>query len=206
MPLRHEPDVVKSDWFVLNGAPWTQLCSLGPSGFERYCRLFHPLHEGADENDPDELLNVEGDLDRTHLDRLTAILSRHTSTPGDCYFGLWDGFGDIHGSPAVGFLRSRGHSPPAEIPPAFPSGVLAGPRVVIPPPDLSALPGAACGDWRVGRGGHGAWSPSTDQQPQPHLARGPRMVRGKRDRSPLDRCCRQISARRRTSPGHDARC
>lgn len=131
-PLRHEPDVVKADWFVSNGAPWTQLCSLGPSGFERYCRLFHPLHAGADENDPDELLNAEGDLDRTHLDRLTAILSRHTRTPGDCYFGLWDGFGDIHGSPAVGFLRSRGHSPPPEIPPAFPSEVLAGPRVVIP--------------------------------------------------------------------------
>lgn len=132
MPLRHEPDVGKADWFVSSDAPWIQLCSLGPNGFEAYCRLFHPLHEGADENDPDELLNVEGDLDRRHLDRLIAILSLHTNTPGDCYFGLWDGFGDIHGSPSVGFLRTRGHDPPPEIPPAFPQEVLAGPRVVIP--------------------------------------------------------------------------
>jgi hypothetical protein len=131
MPLHHERDIAQADWFASSGEPWTRLCCLGPSGFERYCRLFHPLQNDADEDDPNELLNVEGDLDGTHLARLVTILSRHTGTPSDCFFGLWDGFGDIHGSPAVGFLRTRGHQPP-EVPPAFPREVLAGPRVLIP--------------------------------------------------------------------------
>lgn len=131
MPLRHEPDVAQAAWFAKSEAPWTQLCSLGPSGFERYCRLFHLLREGVDEDDADELVNVEGDLDETHLERLTAILSRYTSTPDDCFFGLWDGFGDIHGSPSVGFLR-MGRGTPTEVPPAFPREVITGPRVQIP--------------------------------------------------------------------------
>ena len=131
MPLRHEPDVATADWFATSDAPWRQLCSLGPGGFDRYCRLFHPLHEGADENDADELANVEGNLDGTHLERLTQILARHTSTPDDCFFGLWEGFGDIHGSPAVAFFGLRRGRPP-EVPPAFPPEVLAGPRVRIP--------------------------------------------------------------------------
>jgi hypothetical protein len=131
MPLHHERDIAQADWFASSGEPWTRLCCLGPSGLERYCRLFHPLQNAADEDDPNELLNVEGDLDGTHLARLVTILSRHTATPSDCFFGLWDGFGDIHGSPAVGFLRTRGHQPPPEVPPAFPREVLAGPRVLI---------------------------------------------------------------------------
>lgn len=131
MPLRHEPDVAHADWFATSDAPWTQLCSLGPSGFEQYGRLFHPLREGADENDPDELVNVEGHLNHPHLERLVDVLARYTSTPDDCFFGLWDGFGDIHGSPAVGLLRV-GRGKPADVPPAFPSEVLTGARVEIP--------------------------------------------------------------------------
>lgn len=131
MPLRPEPDVSQAAWFAMSNAPWAQLCTLGPSGFERYGRLFHPLREGADESDPGELMNIEGHLDRAHLERLVAILARHTSTPGDCFFGLWVGFGDLHGSPAVGLLR-RGREQPPAVPPAFPAEVLAGPKVEIP--------------------------------------------------------------------------
>jgi hypothetical protein len=131
MGLRHESDIAQAAWFATSNAPWTRLCSLGPDGFEQYGRLFHPLPEGADETDPDELVNVEGHLDDVHLERLIAVLGRHTSTPGDCFFGLWDGFGDIHGSPAVGLL-SAGQGGPREVPTAFPPEVLTGPRVEIP--------------------------------------------------------------------------
>jgi hypothetical protein len=78
-------------------------------------------------------LNVEGDLRSTHLKHLVDIRRRYTRTPGDCFFGLW-GVGDIHGSPAVGFLR-RGRARSPEIPPAFPPEVLSGPRVHIPARD-----------------------------------------------------------------------
>lgn len=107
------------------------MCTLGPSGFEKYGRILHPLPEGADEHDPDELVNVEGHLDDSHLERLLALLARHTDTPDDCLFGLWDGFGDLHGSPAVGFLHT-GAGRKSDVPPAFPAEFLNGPRVEIP--------------------------------------------------------------------------
>lgn len=131
MPLRPESDVGQAASFATSKAPWTQLCTLGPSGFERYGRLFHPLPEGADENDPDEVVNVEGHLPGDHLRRLLVLLRRHTNTPDDCFFALWDGFGDIHGSPAVGFLHTGVGKGP-DVPPAFPPEFLNGPRVEIP--------------------------------------------------------------------------
>ncbi len=131
MPLRPEPDASHAAWFATSKKPWTQLCTLGPSGFEKYGRLFHPLPEGADEHDPDDLVNVEGHLDESHLKRLLALLARHTNTPDDCFFGLWDGFGNLHGSPAVGFFHTgKGKGP--DVPPAFPPEFLNGPRVEIP--------------------------------------------------------------------------
>lgn len=112
MALQPEPDTSHAAWFTTSKAPWTQLCTFGPSGLEEYGRVFHPLPEGADEHDPDELVNVEGHLDESHLSRLLALLSRHTSTPDDCFYGLWDGFGDLHGSPAVGlFHTGKGQGP-----------------------------------------------------------------------------------------------
>ena len=131
MPLRHEPNVATAAWFATSTAPWRQVCSIGPSGFEQYGRLFHPLRNGADKDDPDSLMDIEGHLDDADLGHLIAILARHTSTPQDCFFGLWEGFGDIHGSPAVGFFAGRGRHP-LDIPPAFPPEVLTGPRVEIP--------------------------------------------------------------------------
>ena len=76
-------------------------------------------------------MNVEGHLNHPQLERLVDVLTRYTTTPDDCFFGLWDGFGDIHGSPAVRLLRV-GRGKPAGVPPAFPPEVLAGPRVEIP--------------------------------------------------------------------------
>lgn len=174
MPLRHEPDAGHAAWFARSDAPWTQLCSLGPDGFERYGRLFHPLHEGADENDPDALVNVEGDLANTHLGRLTAILRRHTRTPENCFFGLWDGFGDIDGSPAVGLLgRGRGHPP--QVPPAFPPEVLTSPRVEIPNRSYLLFRGplAEAGHWAPP-----TWRPGTPDPSTAPTSCGPTTAHG----------------------------
>lgn len=130
MSLRYEPDVAHADWFATRAEPWARLCSIGPSGFAQYGRLFHPLQDG-DERNRDHLLNVEGHLEETYLRRLAGVLDRHTGTPEDCFFGLWEGFGDLHGSPAVGVLTSRRGRQP-HIPPAFPPEVMTGPRVEIP--------------------------------------------------------------------------
>ena len=73
--------------------------SIGPSGFARYARLFHPVGPDDDVIDPHHLEDLEGDLDPDVLGRLLSVLARHTTTPQDCFFCLSDGFGDIHGSP-----------------------------------------------------------------------------------------------------------
>jgi hypothetical protein len=44
----------------------------------------------------------EGALPLAQLTRLTEILSEHTRTPESCWFGIWEGFGDL---PYLGSLR-----------------------------------------------------------------------------------------------------
>ncbi|WP_407342012.1 hypothetical protein [Pengzhenrongella phosphoraccumulans] len=41
-----------------------------------------------------------GNLEVDPLVALCDVLGRHTTTPDDCYFCLWEGFGQLHGSPA----------------------------------------------------------------------------------------------------------
>ena len=157
MPLRHEPDVSHAAWFTDTGDAWTRLCSIGPSGFARYARLFHPPRPGDDLTDPEHLQDLEGHLDDDVLQTLVGVLARHTSSPEDCFFGLWDGFGDIHGSPSVGMLQAepphrglfRRSRPAPTIPPAYPPEVIAGPRVRIPARDYLLFRGPLnmAGDW-----------------------------------------------------------
>lgn len=152
--LRFEPEVSHADWFARSGEPWTQLCSIGPSRFSRYARLFHPLRPGADPDDPDELVNLEGDLASEVLLRLLRVLERHTTTPQDCYFCLWEGFGDIHGGLSVGLLYATDDPPRADgqppvVPPAFPPEVINGPRVRMPARDYLLFRGPLheAGQW-----------------------------------------------------------
>jgi hypothetical protein len=85
---------------------------------------------------------------------LTRVLSTHTSTPDDCFFALWDGLGDIDGSPSVALLRDpwardTGDATDPAVPPAFPEEVMAGPRVEIPSRTYLLFRGALgeAGDW-----------------------------------------------------------
>jgi len=68
----------------------------------------------------------EGHLPQTSLAPLTKVLARHTSNPGDCWFGLWAGYGWIHGSPSVAFTYpddSQRQPEESPVPPAFPAEV-----------------------------------------------------------------------------------
>ncbi|MEU6829810.1 hypothetical protein ABZ894_14280 [Nocardia beijingensis] len=153
MPLRHEPDVSKAEWFTTSDDPWTQLCSIGPSGFARYARLFHPIPPDEDSSDLAILRNHEGDLDAETLRRLCGILAEHTATPEECYFGLWEGFGDIYGGSSVAVaFRMDEEADLASAPtvgPAFPPEVIDGPRVRIPARDYLLFRGplGEAGQW-----------------------------------------------------------
>lgn len=131
MPLHYEPDISSAAWFTDRDEPWTQVTALGPGGFPRYARLFHPPQPGDDPDDPDLIDQREGDLAPEVLQRLTRILADRTETPDDCFFALWEGFGDIRGGSAVAVASSGAAEarPAPTIPPAFPAEVLEGPRL-----------------------------------------------------------------------------
>lgn len=156
MALRPLSDVSPADWFVGSDAPLSLRATLGPPGFAAYSRVLH------DSWSPDDDERTEGHLRHDLLEALSDVLTRHTNTPDDCFFGLWDGYGDIHGGEAAGFLTSfstdspvwpghffRAPRPAPPPPAAFPSSVMDGPRLVANEADhlLFAGPLAKAGRW-----------------------------------------------------------
>ena len=145
MALRPCADLSAATWITAGDQPWRELVGFGPAGFPAYARLRFlpdPTYAGQSENDvrTDEDAPPETALLRTVLETLT----RHTRTPDDCYFCLWDGWGDIWGDQDSG-TRRRG----PRIAPAFPASVLRGPRVVVPARSYFLFRGALSdfGDW-----------------------------------------------------------
>ena len=136
MALTPCSDLSPADWITSSRLPWQQLVCFGPSGFAAYARLRflpEPTYDGQSENDVE---NVEPDhSDNEQLRMLFEVLARHTQRPKDCYFCLWDGYGDIYGG-AAGLRRDRQRGrkratvPP--VAPMFPPKVLNGPKVVVP--------------------------------------------------------------------------
>ncbi|XVU29701.1 hypothetical protein ACQPZJ_22255 [Actinoplanes sp. CA-054009] len=100
-------DLTAADWIATSDADWHQLLTFGPGGFEAYARLRFipdPVRPGQQEADyegaPDEVSDTE------KLGFAAQALAGHTTTPGDCYFALWDGWGDEFPAPKV-FLPGR---------------------------------------------------------------------------------------------------
>jgi hypothetical protein len=153
MPLLHEPDITHAEWLTSTEDSWVAVCCFGPAGFARYGRLFHSLGPGDEGADRDVLVNLEGEMGADTLRVLVDVLARHTTTPDDCFFGLWDGFGDIHGSPSVGVVIADEADPSPRrspwIPPAFGPEVMNAPRVEIPNRSYFLFRGdlAAAGQW-----------------------------------------------------------
>lgn len=131
MALRPLTDLSAADWFIADTAPASLRSHVGPSGFDAYVRVLHtPAGQGE---------RFEGHLDAPLLAALTDVLGQHTTTPDDCYFALWEGYGDIHGGEAARFLTAftgpmrwpgrifAKEKPKAPPPPAFPPHVMDGP-------------------------------------------------------------------------------
>lgn len=121
-------------------------------------RTVHPLaqfhaisrpHQGAGRGPaPWDEEPSPGHLEPSLLAALCDTLARHTGATDRCWFCLWEGFGWIHGSPAVAIMGS-----PGPVPPAFPPEVINGPRVRLPGRDYLLFSGpleAAAGmGWQV---------------------------------------------------------
>jgi hypothetical protein len=163
MTLRPLSDVSAADWFVNDEAPLILRANLGPSGFAAYARVLHGWGGNAAGSKDDRW---EGHLDDPLLKALCQDLAIHTTTPDDCFFGLWDGYGDLYGGESAGFLTAfagpvpwparpfRKARPKESPPPAFPASVLDGPKV-----DNSYLlfggKLSEAGDWGAADWGHG---------------------------------------------------
>jgi hypothetical protein len=147
--LIHCTDLSAADWIVGSDLPWHRLVTLGPAGFAAYARLRFlpdPEYDGQSENDVQ--LDIDDPAYESRL--LTAalgVLARHTTTPGDCYFCLWEGWGTVVGGQAVSVLGSHGAAP--RVTPAFPASVLDGPKVEVPGRAFFLFRGplSAAGDW-----------------------------------------------------------
>jgi hypothetical protein len=99
-------------------------------------------------------VEIDGDppSETERLRAVLKVLTRHTRTPDDCYFCLWDGWGsDIEGDDGVRILHRPGGTvrERPQVAPAFPPSVLRGPKVVVPNRSYYLFRGAMSdfGDW-----------------------------------------------------------
>lgn len=158
MPLRPVSDVNSGDWLIEADS------ALGQRGFAMYVRVLHPFIDTSDGHD-----RIEGHLPEDELGALVEVLARHTRTPDECFHALWDGYGELLGGEAVGFLSFAAGpaawpgriftmpKPPQPPPPAFAPEVMDGPRLRVAGRDhlLFAGPLADAGKWGAASFGHG---------------------------------------------------
>jgi hypothetical protein len=93
--LAYCTDTSAADWLVRSGTPALQLILFGPSGYEAYARLRFipdPERPGQAENDVDLPEDHPSDLSQAR--RAIHLLAPFTTTPGECYFCLWEGYSD----------------------------------------------------------------------------------------------------------------
>ncbi|MCL3819902.1 hypothetical protein [Aeromicrobium wangtongii] len=155
-------DLSVAQWLTEDPAPATLRAHVGPSGFAAYARVLHsPTGQGD---------RFEGHLDAPLLSALVEDLTGHTSTPDECFFALWEGYGDIHGGEAARFLTAFAGPPlwPARLftkdrpkappPPAFPVHVMNGPLLEVNGEKhfLFTGPLTAAGRWGAAGWGNGA--------------------------------------------------
>ena len=134
MTLRPLSDTSTADWLADDSASSVLRANLGPSGFEAYARVLHSPRGPEDDR-------YEGHLEEHLLSALCEALTVHTTTPDECFFGLWDGFGELYGGESTLFLTAftgparwpgrffTKEKPRPPVPPAFPESVLEGPKV-----------------------------------------------------------------------------
>lgn len=144
-----------ADWLTRQTQPWDELVVLGPTGFEAYARLRYipdPAYPGQHEAD------AVVDDDRSDDESLAIVfevLRAHTTTPEDCYFCLWDGYGELDGSPPPRLTaRIRvGDSPPWAEPAVQPASSATGSgtpaKVIVPNREYYLFYGplSQAGDW-----------------------------------------------------------
>jgi hypothetical protein len=162
MTLRPLSDLSPAEWILRDTSATVLRAHLGPSGHAAHARVLHsPTGQGD---------RFEGHLDDALLAALVDVLARHTATPAECFFALWEGYGDIHGGEAAGFLTAFSgparwpgriftkEKPVPPPPPAFPAHVMDGPQLELDGQSYFLFTGALAqaGQWGAARWASGA--------------------------------------------------
>lgn len=93
--------------------------------------IAHPPGEAPGGYEPLAAISV-GSLPRDELNALAALLSRHTETPASCWFAVWEGYAQLHGSPLISRYVSGAGGRAEPVPGLAPPEVLSGPRLELP--------------------------------------------------------------------------
>lgn len=92
MTLTFCRELSAADWIERSDLPWSRLVGFGPAGSDAYARLrMLPDLARSDQSESD--VEVEG-WRQDQLPRLFEVLATHITTPNDCYFCVWDGYGN----------------------------------------------------------------------------------------------------------------
>lgn len=167
--LRALRDVSCGDWISKDPAPAALRARVGPSGFAAYARILHSVGDDGERQ--------EGHLDDVLLAALVEDLAAHTTTPDECFFALWEGYGDIHGGEAASFLTAFAGSPrwPGRIfikekpaappPPAFAPEVMDGPLLTVGDEAYFLFAGPLVDAGRWGAASYGGGAPRDINSP-----------------------------------------
>jgi hypothetical protein len=103
-----------------------------------------------------------GSLPADQLQALASVLERNSSISTTCWFAVWEGYAQLHGSPAVARLNSIGEG--SYVPGIAPAEILTGPRLRTPGRNYLILRGELpmVSDLEVSLGGQSPnlWWPS----------------------------------------------
>ena len=130
-----------ADWIVHAHIPWEQWVNFGPPGFPAYARLrFIPDPTRPGQTEADVYIDNDHppEMEQTRL--ALECLGQFTTTPEDCYFCIWEGYGDEY----------------------IPPSVLVGPMVTIPHRRYFLLNGSLddLGSWEEIFGSVGSFPPA----------------------------------------------
>ena len=89
-------DGTPTRWMTSQSLSWHRLAGRGPMGFEKYARLlFIPDPQFPGQRTSDIELDRDGPSELAQVATALDVLARHTSTPNECYFAIWDGWDSI---------------------------------------------------------------------------------------------------------------
>ena len=83
----------QASWLMHSQVSWQQLVSFGPAGFPAYARLrFLPDPTTPGQRESEAIVRPGAPTECEQVHTVLAYLARHTGTPDQCYFCLWDGW------------------------------------------------------------------------------------------------------------------